>query len=244
MNIIDALTCGIQFEIKSSHIYRRIFLYQKGDPETQTIWKEILGQKEKLIQNLKKALLGLQRQGPNSYRIQWVTSKEMEEGLKWIDQAEREFNSTDPNPSRIVKMIPSIVTYELQLIYSPLLNVFDLLFIKGDSQLETQLSWHIQTLNSYLIKQRAPSLTPLMKKYPFLIKIENEKKGFREEDLFQNLVKHQKPITLRLKNGTFFSGKLDGFDHFSLKCRPLNSAFNSTCTLFLKESIISVQIDD
>jgi len=244
VNIIDALNSSVEFEIKTSKIYKRLLSFQKDDHEHQREWKEIIGQKEKLIQLLKNAVQGMQCHGPNSSLIQHISSKDMQEGLDWINKAEKEFNLEGPNPSRIVKLIHPIASFELRLIYSPLIKVYSLLFIKKGPQLNSLLQQHLHSLNVYLKKHHAPSLTSLIKNYPFLTKRENERKGFREDELYQNLVKQQKPVTLRLKNGGFFSGRLDGFDHFSLKCSPLSAESKHISALFLKESIISVQIDE
>lgn len=244
MNIIDALNSGVQFEIRVSQIYKKTLSFQKDQPEHQKEWKEIIGQKEKLIHLLRKAVQAMQSQGPNSLLIKLLSSKDMQEGLDWINKAEKEFNLEGTNPSRIVKLIHPITSFELRLIYSPLLNVYKLLFIKSEPQLISLLQGHLHTLNLYLKKHHAPVLTRLIKNYPFLTKGENDRKGFREDEFYQNLVKHQKPITLRLKSGVFFSGRLDGFDHFSLKCSPLNTTSRQSSTLFLKESIISIQIDE
>jgi hypothetical protein len=244
MNIIEALTSGIQFEVKTSQLFKRILAVQKEQPEGEALWKEIFAQKEKEIRILKQALHGVEGQGPNAFRTKLLPAREMEEGLAWIIKTEEELTSANLLPPTLVKLIPRIASLELKLIYSPLLKVYDLQFVKRDPQLISLLNRHFQSMNSYLRRNRSPSLNALAKDYPFLIKKEEGKRGFSENDLYQDLSTRNKSVTLRLKNGTFYSGKIKSFDHFSLQCLPLEAGNKPMTTLFLKESILSVQIHD
>ncbi len=244
MNIVEALTSGIQFEVKTSQLFKRILAAQKGEPEGEALWIEIFAQKEKEIRILKQALHGVEGQGPNASRIKLLPAREMEEGLAWIFKTEKGLAAADLVAAILVKLIPQIASFELKLIYAPLLKVYDLQFVKRDPQLTSLLNRHFQSLNSYLKRHRAPSLNALAKDYSFLAKKEDEKKGFSENDLYQDLTTRKKSVTLRLKDGTFFSGKINSFDHFSLQCLPLKGDAHPITTLFLKESILSVQIHD
>jgi hypothetical protein len=244
MNIVETLTSGIQFEVKISQLFKRILAAQKEQPEGEAIWKEIFAQKEKAIRILKQALHGVEGQSPNASRIKLLPAREMEEGLAWIFKSEKELTAAGLVPAALVKLIPQIAAFELKLIYAPLLKIYNLQFVKGDPQLISLLTRHFQSLNSYLKKHHAPSLNALAKDYPFLVKKENENRGFSENDLYQDLTTRKKSVTLRLKDGTFFSGKINSFDHFSLQCLPLEGSDDPMTTLFLKESILSLQIHD
>ena len=244
MNIVETVTVGIQFEVKASQLFKRVLAAQKEQPEGEALWKEILAQKEKEIRILKQALHGVEGQGPNAFRTKLVPAREMEEGLAWILKTEKELTPADFVPATLVKLIPRIASFELKLIYAPLLKVYDLQFIKRDPQLTSLLNRHFQSLNSFLRKHRAPSLNALANDYPFLAKIADEKRGFSENDLYQDLTTRKKSVTLRLKDGTFFSGKINSFDHFSLQCLPLEGGDNPMATLFLKEAILTLQIHD
>ncbi|MBI1824643.1 MAG: hypothetical protein HY200_08250 [Nitrospirae bacterium] len=244
MNIVETLNHGILFEKKVSQLFKQTLSFQKEKSAGQAIWKEIVVQKEKQILLLKKAVSGNPGQSPNASRIKLLPAREMEEGLAWIDQTEEELKVSDPVPAALVKLIPRIASFELRLIYSLLLKVYDLHLFKKDPELISLLNRHFQSLNFYLKKHHASPLNALTHEYPFLVIKADGKKGFREDELYQNLMSQKKEITLRLKNGDSYSGKLDSFDHFSLLCRPLIPTSPPISTLFLKESILSILIHD
>lgn len=244
MNIVETLNHGIQFETKVSQLFKRILSFQKEYSSGMEIWKEIVAQKEKQILLLRKVISGSPGQSPNASRIKLLPAREMEEGLAWINRTEMELETSDPVPATLVKLIPRIASFELRLIYSLLLKVYDLHLFKKDPELISLLNRHFQSLNLYLKRHRASSLDALTHEYPFLVRREEGKKGFREDELYQNLMSQKREITLRLKSGESYSGKLESFDHFSLICRPLIPASPPINTLFLKESILSILIHD
>ena len=239
MNIVDTLSNAVKFEEKVCLIYQQIAPFYQKQPETKSLWKEIVAQKEKQIQLIKKALQSLSH-GQDTSRINLIPSREMEEGLKWVDTIYSKTQEKELSHAKTHEMIYPIISFELSTIYSPLLKVFDLQFLKGEPSWIPLLQRHIQSLNTYFKKYRFPTLASLVEQYPFINKKGDEKKGFSEETLFKSLLNNKKNITVHLRNGASFAGKLIDFDHFSIRC----SAPSSISTLFFKEAILSIQIHD
>jgi small nuclear ribonucleoprotein (snRNP)-like protein len=251
MNIVETLTHGIRYEEKVSLIYQRILSSPKTHPESQGLWKEVIAQKEKQILLIKKALQAISTQGPNMSRIRLVPQKEMEAGLAWIESIAKTFQENEPFQAGTREMIFQIVSFELETIFSPLLKIFELQFVKGEPPLTASLIRQVELLNLILKKHRLPSLSALAERYPFWVKKESKKKDFTEELFFKTLLGQKKPVTLRLRDGRFFSGRLAGFDQFSISCLDADSETDEGQSrssakniLFLKEAILSIQIDD
>jgi small nuclear ribonucleoprotein (snRNP)-like protein len=251
MNIVETLTQGIRYEEKVSLIFQRILSSPKTHPESQGLWKEVVAQKEKQILLIKKALQDISAQGPNMARIRLVSPKEMEAGLAGIETIDKKYQENEPFQAGTREMIFQIVSFEFETIFSPLFKIFDSLFVKGEPPLTASLIRQVELLNLIFKKHRLPSLSALAERYSFWVKKESKKKDFTEELFFKMLSGQNKPVTLRLRDGRFFSGRLAGFDQFSISClgegserdegQSRSSANN---ILFLKEAILSIQIDD
>ena len=239
MNIVDTLSNALKFEEKVCLIYKRTAASQKVQAESKSLWEELVAQKEKHILLIKKALKSVDY-GQNASRINLISSREMEEGLKWVDTLYEKFQENGLSHSKIHETVHPIITFELNMIYSPLLKAFDFQFLKADPAWIPLLQRHIQSLNFYFKKHRFPTLASLVGTHPFLNKKEDEKKGFSEETLFHTLLDKKKNITVHLINGEIVPGKLIEFDHFSIRC----STPSFPDALFFKESILSIQIHD
>ncbi|MHB8482192.1 MAG: hypothetical protein ACYDBV_05570 [Nitrospiria bacterium] len=239
MNIIDTLSNALKFEEKVCLIYQRTAASQKIQAEPESLWEELAVQKEKQTRLIKKALMSVDH-GQNASRINLISSREMEQGLKWVDTLYEKLQENESSPSKIHEVVCPIITFELNTIYSPLLKAFDLQFLKPDPAWIPLLQRHIQTMNACFKKHRIPTLASLVENYPFLNKQGDEKRIFSEAYLFQTLLEKKKNITVHLKNGASFPGKLIEFDHSSIRC----STPSLTNTLFFKESILSIQIHD
>ena len=239
MNIADTLSNAIKFEEKVCLIYQQTASFQKNQAESKSLWEEISTQKEKQIQLIKKILKSIDP-GQNASRINLISSREMEDGQKWVDTLYKNLQEKETSHSKIYEMLYSIISFELNTIYSPLVKAFDLQILKAEPSWVPLLQRHIQSLNFYFKKYRHPTLDSLIDKFPFLNKKGDEKKGFSEETLFQTLLNRKKNITVYLRNGTSFPGKLIEFDHFSIRC----STPASTSAIFFKKAILSIQIHD
>jgi sRNA-binding regulator protein Hfq len=244
MNIVEIIEMGTLYEKKVALLFNR-FQSAPGQQEGESgFWKEISSQKEKEIHYLGRAAQELKRQGPNAARITLASSREMEEGLNWITGLLEKLNPGDTSFGNFRKIILEIVPFELKFIYSALYKVTGLQLIKADPRIFASLNRYLLQINRHFKKNHAAPINGLLGEYPFLDIKTVESPVFHEEEFYRNLVKQKKEITLKFRNGSSVSGKLEGFDHLSLKLLPNGPDWNPLSSLVLKESVMVIQVNE